>query len=381
MASIPFDQSHRPRSGRGRDAAAPQEIPAPGWKDVLLRVLGKVGDDRVTLIAAGVTYFLLLAIFPTVTAFVSIYGLFADPSTVAKQLTMLNGVVPQGGIAIIQDQLARLTQAPPAGLSIALVVSLVVALWSASAGIRSLFDAMNAVYRERETRNIVWVFALSILFTLGGVVVSVVMFSVVIAIPTVMNVFGFGKEFAWVAQIAGYVLMVVLLFLSLSVLYRFGPSRDDAKWRWITPGSTFAVIVIAIVSALYSWYAASFGHFDQTYGSLGALIGFLFWMWISLSVVIVGAELDAELEHQTARDSTVGPPEPMGERDAVMADTLGRAAAKGQDDPWTGKSRDWMQGYEEGRRLAPKPRGVLPLRYVLPAAIIASLVASGRRRM
>jgi membrane protein len=380
MTSVPFDEGDRSH-GRGRNAVTPQEIPAKGWKDILLRVLGNVGDDRVTLIAAGVTYFLLLSIFPTVTAFVSIYGLFADPGTVAKQLSLLNGVVPAGGLAIIQDQLARLTQAPPAGLSIALVISLVVALWSASAGVRALFDAMNAVYRERETRNIVWVFVLSILFTLGLIVVALVMFGVVIAIPAVLSIIGFGKQFAWVAQLAGYALLVVLLFLSLSVLYRFGPSREEAKWRWITPGSTLAVVVIAIVSALYSWYAASFGHFDQTYGSLGALIGFLFWMWISLSVVIVGAELDAELEHQTARDSTVGPPEPMGERNAVMADTLGRAAAKSQDDPRTGKSRNWVQGYEEGRLSAPKPRGAVPLRYILPAAVIAGLVAAGRRRV
>lgn len=379
MASISFDDSNAASQGRGRTATGPGHIPLQGWKDILLRVLGEVGNDRVTLIAAGVTYFLLLSIFPTVTAFVSIYGLFADPATVARQLDLLSAVIPQGGLAIIDDQLARLTEAPPAGLSIALVVSLVIALWSASAGVRALFDAMNAVYGEREKRNIVWVFALSILFTLAGIVVSVVMLSVVVALPAVLGLIGFGEN-KWLVQAAGYLLLVALLFLSISVLYRYGPSRESARWRWITPGSTFAVVVIAIVSGLYSWYAASFGHFDQTYGSLGALIGFLFWMWISLSVVIVGAELDAEIEHQTARDSTTGAPEPMGDRDAIVADTLGRASTGTQDDPRSGQSADWIKGYEQGRRHVGSGRRGLPLRYAIPAALLLDAARRGRQR-
>lgn len=381
MASIGYSRDWG--EGRGRKAAAPQQIPARGWKDVLLRTFGEVNNDRVTLIAAGATYFLLLAIFPAVTAFVSIYGLFADPGTVVRQLSALENVVPAGGLDILRDQLVRVTSQGAPTLGLALVISLAIALWSASSGVGSMFQAMNVAYDEPERRNFFVLTGLTLLFTLLGIIAAAVMLGAVVAIPVVLGFVGLSEGLGWLVRIAGYVVMLLVLLTGIAVLYRFGPSRSQAKWRWITPGAVLAVIVIGIVSALFSWYAANIGHFDQTYGSLGALIGFMFWMWVSITAIIVGAELNAEMERQTARDSTVGRPHPMGQRHAAVADTLGSATDRDEpDDPRAGKSAEWVAGFEEARRLGPStprpaPRRLLPIAYAVPAAIALALV--GRR--
>lgn len=380
------EQGSASERGRGRDAEAPQEIPAPGWKDVLFRVFKEVGEDRVTLIAAGVTYYLLLALFPTVSAMVSVYGIFADRSTVREHLAALAEIVPAGGLAIIDEQLTRITSAEVQTLGWALVLSLGLALWGASAGVKTLFEATNIAYGEKEKRNFFVLNGIALLFTLLGVIGALIMIGVVVALPVALGFVGLGTGLEWLARIGGYVLMVVTLLLGLAVLYRFGPSRHQAKWRWVTPGALLAVFVITVVSALFSWYTASFGNYDETYGSLGALIAFLFWVWISVNAVILGAELNSELEHQTARDSTVGADAPMGQRHATMADTLGKAAGEkdSESDPRIGKSREWVAGYEEGSRQERVVRRSsspsLPLRYSVPAALALSWLGRKSRR-
>jgi membrane protein len=371
MVGIGYDRAHE--KDRGRQADAPREMPARGWKDVLIRTFKEVGDDRITLIAAGVTYFLLLALFPTISVMVSLYGLIADPSSVRDHLEALSGVIPAGGLNIIDEQLGRIASADAPTLSLALLVSLGLALWSASAGVKTLFEAMNIVYDEREKRNFFVLNGIALGFTLLGVIGALVIIAVVIALPVILQFVFLGTGVEWLARIAGYAVLIVTLLTGIAVLYRFGPSRRQAKWRWLTPGALLAVFLITLVSALFSWYAASFGHYDETYGSLGALIAFLFWVWISVNAVLVGAELNSELEHQTARDSTIGADAPMGQRHAVMADTLGAASGKQEEqDPRIGKSQDWVQGFEAGRRdiaAHEHRRRHMPLRYALPAAL------------
>jgi membrane protein len=377
MTSTSFENaSEHSADEKSPPPAVVRSIPLAGWKQILLTVLGNIGDHRVTLIAAGVTYFLLLSVFPAVTAFVSIYGLFADPGTVAKQLDLLTGVVPSGGIAIIQDQLARLTQAPPAGLSLALVVSLVVALWSSSAGVRALFDAMNAVYGEREKRNIVWLFTLSIIFTLGGVIIAIVIFGIVLALPAFLGFFGYGGSTGWLVQVAGYALMIVLLLTSLSVLYRFGPCKDDARWRVISPGSIFAVLLIGIVSALYSWYAANFAHYDQTYGSLGALIGFLFWLWISLSLVIIGAELDVAIGAYKAGRLELNAPKPPADRQTI-GEALGPSPQRQRND--SKNLGAWVSSIGSSVHLSRRQRQLLPVYVAVPIVLVVGLLLAAQR--
>lgn len=309
--------------GHGRSAATPAEIPKRGWKDILLRVYGGIGDDRVLANAGAVTFFALLALFPGITALVSIYGLFADAGSIAKQLDTLSGILPGGAIEVIRDELTRLTEQGPGKLGVGFLFGLVVSLWSANGGIKALFDALNSVYEETEKRSFIRLNAISLGFTAGMIVFLVVAITGVVALPAILKYLpGF---VAMIVDLARWPLMAVMVAVALACIYRYGPSRDAPQWRWISWGSAFAAVGWLAASALFSFYAANFGTFDKTYGSLGAVIGFMMWMWISVIVILLGGKLNAEIEHQTARDSTEGRPKPIGERGAKMADTVGAA--------------------------------------------------------
>jgi membrane protein len=347
---------------------------------VLWRTWSSISNDRVTLIAAGVTYYILLSLVPTLAAFVSLYGLFSDPATVNEHVSGLAVIVPEGGMAIIDQQLTRLSSQGGTTLGWALAVSLGIALWSASNGVKAMFEAMNVAYGEKEKRNFLHLNALALLFTLGGVVAAIVMIAIVVAIPLVLGFLGVPPGLGGLVQGSGYVLLAILLFVGIAAIYRFGPSREQAQWQWVSPGAVLSVVLILVASLLFSWYAANFANFEKTYGSLGALIGLLTWMWISATVVIVGAELNAESERQTARDSTIGEGEPMGERGAVAADTLGKATPEGGD-PTEGMSPEWRAGYRAAQAQArPRERKLTAgaLLFALPASL--ALHALDRRR-
>ncbi|MDB5538982.1 MAG: hypothetical protein JWQ89_709 [Devosia sp.] len=369
--------------GRGRRAEAPQQMPPKAWKDILWRTWSEISDDRVTLIAAGATYYLLLALFPTIVAFVSLYGLFTDPATVAEHVGMLAGIVPEGGLQIIDEQLVRLTQQGATTLGWGLVLSLALALWSSSSGIKTMFEAMNIAYDEREKRSFLKLNLLALLFTIGGLVAAIVMIGVVILMPAVLGAIGLSSGFEWLVQGLGYGLLVLMLFAGIAALYRLGPSRQQAKWRWLTPGAVLAVLVIVIASLLFSWYSANFANYEKTYGSLGALIGFLTWIWISITVVIAGAELNSEIEHQTAKDSTIGRDTPMGTRNATMADTLGTSVEEGGDtsEPRDG-SPEWQAGFAAARnRFRHRPGKMSMGGLVLALPVAATLGWMKQRRL
>jgi membrane protein len=367
---------------RGRSADAPQAMPPKGWKDILWRTWREISNDRVTLIAAGATYFLLLSIFPTLTAFVSIYGLFADPRTVTEHVAIVSSVVPPGGIEIIREQLTRLTAQGGTTLGLALFASLAIALWSSSAGVKAMFEAMNVAYDEHERRGFFKLNLLALLFTLGGIVLAIAMVGVVIVLPMVLGFLGMSGGVEWLVQAVGYLLVVVMLFVGLAALYRFGPDRQQAKWRWLTPGAGLAVVAVLAASLLFSWYSANFANFDRTYGSLGALIGFLIWIWISVTVVLVGAELNSELEHQTAEDTTIGADQPMGMRNATMADTLGRSLREGGDPSQDSMAvaRAEQAGYREGERDARKGQRLSVGSLVLAVPVALALLWLERKR-
>jgi membrane protein len=319
------------QKNRGRTARAPHDIPVRGWKDVAYRLFVGFGQNRILLTAAGVTYFLLLALVPSLSLFVSGYGLLTNPAGVVDQLNLLNGLVPPGGLEIIRDQLIRLTSQDERSLGITALISLGMALWGASAGIKALFEAMNVVYGETEKRNFLVINALALVFILGGLVMLALMLTVVLVLPVMLSLFTLGR-YDWAVQLGGYGVMLVCLSLALAAIYRWGPSRADARWRWITPGSLLATLGIMIMSAAFSWYAANVSNYSATYGSLGALIGLLTWMWLSVTIVILGAALNSEIEHQTTIDSTTGAPRPLGQRGAYVADTVGgRWPAQGGD--------------------------------------------------
>jgi membrane protein len=353
----------------GRHADSPTEIPPAGWKDIVWRLYHEINDDRTFLVAAGVTYYMLLALVPALSVFVSLYGLFNDRSTVGQHLNLLMGVLPSGGIDILKDQLTRLTSTPNSTLSLTLVISLVVALWSASSGIKALFDAMNIAYDETEKRSFIHLNLLALAFTIGAALAAIVFLGVVVVMPAVFSALYLGKGFEWLVQGVSYALMMALMFAGVGAIYRWGPSREQAKWRWLTPGAILAVMVTALVSILFSWYAASFGNYNATYGSLGGLVGLLTWMWLSTTILLIGAELNSEVEHQTARDSTTGRPRPLGDRGARMADHVAVVGPGAHPD---GKGRSEGGHPSEGRRERPKRLSLGILALAVPATLVLS---------
>jgi membrane protein len=310
---------------RGRSASTPSEIPARGWKDVLLRVYENISEHRVVEIAAGVTFYTILAIFPAIAALVALYGLFADPSTIANHLKALASVVPGGALDVIGEQLERVVSQGNRTLGFAFVLGLAVSLWSANAGMKALFDALNIVYSEREKRGFIKLNAVSLAFTLGALILTLLAIAAMIVLPIALDYLGLGAAAAWILTLGRWPLLLIAVSLAIALIYRYGPSRRKPQWHWISWGSAFAAISWLIVSILFSWYAQNFGNYNKTYGSLGAVIGFMTWIWLSTIVILIGAELNAEMEHQTARDTTTGHPKPLGTRGARMADTIGAA--------------------------------------------------------
>jgi membrane protein len=310
---------------RGRTATTPSEIPARGWKDILLRVYHNLTEHRVVAIAAGVTFYVLLAIFPAIAALVSVYGLFADPKAIADHMTSLSDLLPGGAIDIVGEQLQRLTDQPPERLGLTFFTGLAISLWSANAGMKALFDTLNIVYGEKEKRSFIKLNALSLAFTVGGLLFALVAIAAVVALPVVLNFVGLGRATELLLTLGRWPVLFVVVALWIALIYRFGPSRDTPQWRWVTWGSAFASVAWIILSILFSWYAANFDSYNKTYGSLGAAIGFMTWIWLSTIIVLLGAELDAEMERQTVRDTTTGAPQPLGARGAAVADTVGAA--------------------------------------------------------
>ena len=309
----------RAEADRGRQASTPTEIPAKGWKDIALRAYHDIGENRLSLIAAGVTFFTLLAIFPAVAALVSCYGLVADASTINDQLASLQGILPQGALEIVGDQVKRLNEQGNTTLGFSLLISIALSVWSANGGVKHVFDALNLVYNEREKRNFLVLNLVSLAFTAGALLFLLLALAAVVVVPVVLEFVGLGAD-AW------WLVLLLAVLLGLALLYRYGPSRDAPRWRWVTPGGALAAVLWIVASLLFSWYVGHFGSYNKTYGSLGAAIGFMTWIWLSTMIVLAGAQVNAEMEHQTAEDTTVGEPQPLGTRRARMADTVGAAA-------------------------------------------------------
>ncbi len=299
-------RAKRDEYGRGRSASTPSEIPARGWKDILLRVYQNISRDRVMLAAAGVAFYSLLAIFPAVAALVAIYGIFADPSSVAAHLDIVSGILPSGAIDVIRDQMNRVTAQGGGTLGATFVVGLAVSLWSANAAVKSLFDAFNMVYHEQEKRGLVRLNLISLGFTAGGIIFVLLAIGAMVLLPIALGYLGLAQQTAFLVRVLRWPALLVVIGVALALLYRYGPSRQRPRWHWISWGSAFAAVGWLIVLLLFSWYAQNFGSYNATYGSLGAVIGFMFWMWLSALVVLIGAELDGEMEHQTTRDTTTG---------------------------------------------------------------------------
>lgn len=311
---------------RGREAEMPSEIPALGLKDVMSRVWSSLAHDHVMLIAGGVTFYLLLALFPALVAFMSIYGIFLDPATAVGQAQSLRGFVPPAAVDMIAEQLARLTSKESEKLTLGLVISLIIAFWSANGGVKAMIEGLNFAYNEREKRSFLRLNILAFAFTLGTMVVMLVLLAALAVLPAVLVLLNPSPGTVLLIRLLRWPLLMLTLAGALTVLYRYGPSRRAPRWRWVTWGSGFATISWLVMSIAFSVYIDRIANFSATYGALAAPIGFLLWVWLSIIVILLGAEINGELEHQTAVDTTIGPDRPMGKRGAVMADTIGASS-------------------------------------------------------
>jgi membrane protein len=296
---------------RGRLAEHPHHIPALGWRDIAWRTYREVSRDRLTIVAASVTFFMLLAIFPGIGVFVALFGIFADVSAAQRELASLATVIPTEVIKIVSDQMVRLAGRERASLSLAFVISFLLSLWSAKAGMASMFDGLNIAYDETEKRPYLRRTVITYLFTLLSLVFMALMTAILVAAPVALHRLGFSQVSPLWAALRWAVLLVVAAG-AFSIIYRYGPSRERARWRWVTPGAALASAFWLGGSLGFSWYVNHIAHYDVTYGSLGAVIAFMMWIWFSVMIVLIGAELNAEIEHQTAHDSTTGPPASLG---------------------------------------------------------------------
>ena len=291
----------------GYEAEWPTEIPPRGWWQIAKRVFGEISNDRILAEAAGVTFYVLLAIFPALATLVSIYGLVADPKTISDQLTAISGVLPEGGMKILRDQINALISKPSGGLGLGALIGLLTSIWSANAGMKALFDALNVVYDEKEQRSFVRRTLLTLGFTMGALVFLMLAVSGVVVLPAVLGFLGLGNMANILLSLLRWPLLLVILSLFLALVYRYGPSQNQHPWRWVSTGGAGATLLWLTVSFAFSYYVQNFGSYNKTYGSLGAVVGFLTWIWLSTSVILIGAELDSEMERQASPNAKAEP--------------------------------------------------------------------------
>jgi len=311
---------------RGRAADKPSEIPVQGWKDVLARTKAETKTDNVSLLAAGVAFFALLAIVPALVAFVSIYGLVAAPADVSRHVGDVLGAAPHEVRDLVQSQLVSITRGDSRQAGWGAVLGVLLALWSASSGINHAIEGVNAAYDETETRGFIKLRLLSLLLTIGAVLFAAFAFALIAVLPAALDRPSVGEPVRVALGVLRWPVLAAAVLVALAVFYRYAPNRDDPRWRWVSPGALTATLLWLVGSAVFSVYTANFGKYNETYGSLGAVVVVMLWLFLTAFVLIFGAELNAEIERQTRKDSTEGSPQPLGGRRAYAADTVGETA-------------------------------------------------------
>lgn len=305
----------------GTQADSPTQIPARGWRQVLGRTMGASKEHNTPLLAAGVAFFGFLALFPALIAVVTLVGLVADPGQITQQVQSFTAGLPPASRQLISDQLAAITRSSGGALTIGLVVALVAALWSASSGTSNVMTAVNIAYQEKETRGFVKLRGTALLLTLGTVVFLVLTLALIAVVPVVLQAVPLGPVGTALAQVLRWALLLALILIGLAVLYRVAPDRHAPKFRWVGVGSVVAAVLWLLGSVGFSLYVNFFGNYNKTYGALAGVIVLLLWIFLTSYIVLLGAEINAQTEYQTERDTTIGEPRPMGQRDAVVADS------------------------------------------------------------
>ena len=281
-------------------------------------------EDNLSIVAAGVAFYVFLGLIPALGALVSIWGLVADPVTMQQQISSMSGFLPQEAITILDDQMSSIAS-KPSGATLGAIIGILLSVWSGAKAMKSVMMALNITYDEKETRGFFRLNLTALVLTIAGIFGFLAAIGIIVALPVVLDKIGLDSTAAALVKIVRWPLLAVFAVLGLGVLYRYAPDRDPARWRWVSWGAVLATIVWLAISAGFSFYVSNFGNYNKTYGSLGAVVVFLLWFLLSAYVVLFGAELNAEMEHQTERDTTRGPDQPRGNRKAFVADDVGQA--------------------------------------------------------
>ncbi len=308
----------------GRFATSPIEIPWRGWRKVIHRTLREMISNQVSLAAAGCAFYATLALFPAISILISIYGLAFDPVTVEPHLQVLRDLMPDSAFQLISQRVHELVSKPQRTLTLSLAISVGITIWSSTIGTKSILAALNLACEERERRSFLRFQATALTMTLLAILGAASGLALLVALPPVLAFVGVTQHVAVLVRIAGTGALVAFVMASLSLLYRFGPCRQAPRWQWVMPGSLLATLLWLIASAVFSFYVGHLSSFDAMYGSLGAVAGVMMWFYVTVYVVLLGAELNAELELQTVHDSTDGPSQPPGRRGAYVADHVAR---------------------------------------------------------
>ena len=312
------DSADRP----GDQAELPTQIPPKGWWQVTRRALKEASADNIGILAGGIAYAAFLAIPPALIAGMSLFGLVADPATIAQQAEGVLAALPEAAQPLLRDQIVALTQTPSGALSWSLAISILLALWSASSGTSSLMTGINIAYDEQESRNFLKLRGTALLLTLGAIVFVLLTLALVAVVPALLNALQLGTFVNVIVQIVRWVLLVVLIVVALAVVYRLAPDRDAPKFTWTSVGALVSAVLWVLASLGFSLYVNNFGSYNKTYGALAGVVVLLLWLYLTSYIILLGAEINAESEKQTKQDTTTGPSVPMGERRAEAADTV-----------------------------------------------------------
>ena len=319
-----MENGNSKNASRGRRAEKPSQLSWRAWKDIGYRVWDEQSKDNLGIVAAGAAFYAFLAVFPAIASAVSIYGLVLDPNQISQQLNAVSGILPQSSTQILHDQLTRLVQQSGGRLSFGLAIGILVTLWSSNKGTKALIQSLNIVYDEQEGRSFLKLNLWSLLLTVCGIFMTLIALSFLVAIPSAVGRLGLPGFIEGLLVYARWPLLAIFVMTVLALVYRYAPDRDQPRWRWVSWGSVIVTILWILGSVLFSYYVANFGNYNKIYGSMGAVIIMMIWFSFSSYLVLLGGEINAEMEHQTEKDTTKGPQRKMGQRDAHVADTVGR---------------------------------------------------------
>jgi membrane protein len=309
------------QSQHGRTATSPWQMPLGAWREVALRTWNQSWLDNIGLIAAGVAFYGFLALVPLLGILVLSYGMFAQPATVVEHVMAMLRILPPDVVELIGQLLINAVDASKQTSGLGILIALAVALYAGSNGAGAIMSALNIAYEEKESRSLVRFYSIAFAITVIAVLIALLALAAMAAVGELERILPKASgSMLIVGKLGLYLAMAVLAAGVAATLYRFGPSREDARWQWLTPGSIFTALVWLVLAIGFSFYVTKLTDYDATYGSIAAIVMLLTWMYLSAYVFLFGAELNAELEHQTAKDSTTGRPEPLGRRGAWVAD-------------------------------------------------------------